>query len=43
MLPLHFEDQDEDRVRWLKRNTTHFVKIVIPRQPREQVFKLKSF
>ena len=43
MLALHFEDQTADQARWLQRNTTHFVKIIIPRQPRDQVFKLKNF
>jgi pimeloyl-ACP methyl ester carboxylesterase len=29
--------------RWLKRNTTHFIRIVIPRLPLEQVFRLRRF
>ena len=35
--------QDALGERWLKRNTTHFVKIVIPRVPREQVFRLRLY
>ncbi len=27
--------------RWLQRNTTHFVKIIIPRVPKDNVFALK--
>ena len=37
---LHAEDADK---RWMLRNTTHFVKIVIPRLPLEQVFRLRAF
>ncbi len=33
------DDRDEMRIR-LRRNMTHLVKIVIPRQPRDDVFKL---
>jgi len=29
--------------RWLKRNTTHFVKIIIPRQPLSQVFTVATY
>jgi pimeloyl-ACP methyl ester carboxylesterase len=36
---VHSEDE---AARWLKRNATHFLKIVIPRQPSEKVFVLKS-
>lgn len=36
---LHSEDTKSER--WLKRNTTHFVKIIIPRMPLEQVFRLR--
>lgn len=32
--------KEEDKGRWLQRNTTHFVKIIIPRTPKEGVFKL---
>lgn len=28
----------ENKVRWLKRNCTHFVKIIIPRSPHNEVF-----
>ncbi|MES2106223.1 MAG: alpha/beta fold hydrolase [Pseudomonadota bacterium] len=37
-VPLHF--QDEATKRWLRRNATHFLQIVIPRVPKENVFKL---
>jgi hypothetical protein len=33
----------DEASRWLHRNATHFLKIRIPRQPSEQVFKLKKF
>ncbi len=29
--------------RWLKRNTTHFVQIIIPRMPNANVFRLTNF
>lgn len=29
--------------RWLKRNTTHFVKIIIPRMPNKNVFKVNKY
>jgi pimeloyl-ACP methyl ester carboxylesterase len=29
--------------RWLKRNTTHFLKIIIPRQPLSQVFTVATY
>lgn len=32
--------QDE-AYRWMRRNATHFLKIVIPRQPAADVFALK--
>lgn len=35
---LHSQDET---TRWLRRNTTHFLKIVIPRQPADAVFTLK--
>jgi hypothetical protein len=34
-------DRDAEDERWLKRNTTHFLKIVIPRVPLEQVFRVR--
>ncbi len=40
-LPIHF--QNEVAARWLKRNTTHFVRIILPRQPSEKVFTLTRF
>ena len=36
---IHLQD---DAWRWLHRNATHFLKIVIPCQPSADVFKLKS-
>lgn len=40
-VPVHME-HDATR-RWLKRNSTHFVQIVIPRMPDRSVFKLSRF
>ena len=40
-VPIHLED-DAAR-RWLQRNTTHFVQIIIPRLPNANVFKLTNF
>lgn len=37
-VPIHF--QNEALSRWLKRNSTHFVRIILPRQPGDKVFKL---
>lgn len=37
---IHRED-DADEPRWLRRNITHFVKIIIPRNPKPDVFRLK--
>ena len=34
---------ENDLTRWLKRNTTHFLKIVIPREPSSDVFKLDHY
>ncbi|WP_394780292.1 esterase/lipase family protein [Undibacterium sp.] len=39
-IPLHF--QGELTKRWLRRNATHFLHILIPRVPKENVFKLTS-
>ena len=41
MVPIHLEG-DITR-RWLRRNTTHFVQIVIPRRPIAEVFRLTRF
>lgn len=41
-VPLHLQDDNQAASRWLKRNTTHFVQIVIPRQPSTKVFKLTN-
>jgi pimeloyl-ACP methyl ester carboxylesterase len=38
---LHDEVLEQDR--WLKRNTTHFLQIVIPRQPLPQVFTVSTY
>ncbi|HQQ62547.1 MAG TPA: hypothetical protein PLF22_03135, partial [Pseudomonadales bacterium] len=40
-IPIHLED--DNTTRWLKRNSTHFVKIILPRQPADKVFKLTRF
>ena len=32
---------DSPQARWLQRNTTHFVRIVIPRNPSDKVFQMK--
>lgn len=40
-VPIHLEG---DRTkRWLRRNTTHFVQIIIPRMPNANVFRLTNF
>ncbi|MDP2133570.1 MAG: hypothetical protein Q8J99_08180 [Sulfuritalea sp.] len=41
MVPIHLEG-DRTR-RWLRRNTTHFVQIVLPRRPAADVFRLTRF
>lgn len=41
MVRVHLE-ADATR-RWLKRNTTHFVQIILPRRPGEGVFRVKRF
>ncbi|HVY05314.1 MAG TPA: hypothetical protein VHB46_05010 [Burkholderiales bacterium] len=40
-VPVHLEGDATKR--WLRRNTTHFVQIVIPRIPNANVFKLTNF
>jgi hypothetical protein len=37
---VHRQDETDPTSRWLKRNCTHFVKIIIPRVPEDEVFKL---
>ncbi|MFM9971895.1 MAG: esterase/lipase family protein [Burkholderiales bacterium] len=37
-VPLHLEAHATQR--WLRRNTTHFIQIIIPRMPAEKVFRL---
>lgn len=32
-IPLHLSDDPTREIRWLRRKTTHFVHIVIPRNP----------
>jgi pimeloyl-ACP methyl ester carboxylesterase len=39
-MTVHQQDEQSPESRWLKRNTTHFVKIVIPRTPADKVFQL---
>ena len=41
MVPIHLEG-DRTR-RWLRRNTTHFVQIILPRRPAADVFRLTRF
>jgi len=38
---IHF--QDEKASRWLKRNSTHFVRIILPRQTSDKVFRLTRY
>ena len=40
-VPVHLEGDQTKR--WLRRNTTHFVQIVIPRLPNANVFRLTNF
>lgn len=40
-VPVHLEGNKTKR--WLQRNTTHFVQLVIPRVPNAEVFKLTNF
>ncbi|MCW2484320.1 hypothetical protein J5069_00260 [Candidatus Symbiopectobacterium sp. NZEC127] len=40
-IPIHYED--ESATRWFKRNSTHFVRIILPRQPGNKVFALTRF
>jgi pimeloyl-ACP methyl ester carboxylesterase len=40
-VPMHLEA--ERTKRWLRRNTTHFAKIIIPRIPGSRVFRLTKF
>lgn len=40
-VPIHLEG--EKTKRWLQRNTTHFVQIIIPRTPGANVFRLTKF
>jgi hypothetical protein len=35
---VHRLDETAPASRWLKRNCTHFVKIIIPRVPKDRVF-----
>lgn len=39
---VHRLEETDEASRWLKRNCTHFIKLVIPRNPRDQVFDLKK-
>jgi hypothetical protein len=40
-VPVHLEDNSSTQ-RWLKRNTTHFVQMIIPRRPGADVFRLTN-
>jgi hypothetical protein len=40
-IPIHCEGDLTKR--WLKRNCTHFVRIIIPRQPGDKVFRLTQY
>jgi hypothetical protein len=45
-VPLHYEQETKSgpakQLRWLKRNSTHFVKIIIPRTPKDKVFRMSK-
>jgi len=41
MVPVHLEGDKTKR--WLRHNSTHFVQIIIPRRPVEDVFRLNRF
>ena len=41
VVPIHTKADGTSR--WLKRNATHFVQIIIPRTPGDDVFRLKKF
>jgi hypothetical protein len=40
---LHLFDDNHPEGRWLRRYSTHFLKIIIPRRPNEGVFKLTRY
>ena len=40
-IPIHY--QSDKAARWLKHNSTHFVRIILPRQPTDKVFKLTRY
>lgn len=40
-IAIHF--QGDTASRWLKRNSTHFVRIILPRQPVDKVFRLTRY
>ena len=42
-IQLHLSDDPSREHRWLRRNMTHFVEIIIPRIPNANVFKLTNF
>ena len=45
LIPLHHKettDEDKKKRRLLRRHTTHFMKLVIPRQAIPDVFKLRK-
>lgn len=39
-VPLHEQDAADERAGYLHRNQTHLVEIIVPRQPRDDVFQL---
>jgi hypothetical protein len=41
IVPVHLEGDKTKR--WLRRNCTHFVQIIIPRRPVDDVFQLNRF
>lgn len=41
--PVHVENDPQGQHRWLRRHCTHFLKIIIPRRPRDRVFRMARF
>jgi pimeloyl-ACP methyl ester carboxylesterase len=41
--PVHVEDDPQGQHRWLRRHCTHFLKIIIPRRPKDRVFRMARF
>jgi len=40
---VHLAEESPGAERWLKRNCTHFLKIIVPRRPLEGVFRLNPY